>query len=1495
VIIEEKYCSGPVQKLLHRNLAEYWSSVYSSTPKSYVHPKTQTVEYAFRYVQSESLMDDDTGGTHPNVRRLGSEPWHLLGAEKWAEAIELVTSPDFIFAMTKDASLLDDLVDFCGDAIMALQSENDDENSSSTAVQEDSLKEATVSLVSALSKLREFHSFVLSNLSAIAQGPLKFISVAANMPKGSNIASETRLWAERNKKVIWADWVNRPKLENAPLPILTIRDSTKLHPFFFTYREMIKIPSSGREYLVAAGLREDLSRVVSVWELKTGERVTKIELERDGEFGYQLPLVGRVTQDGSRLVLASMEVLVFDMTEVAGEFHLTLRHRATEDYETQKSGKRFSRVLWTKNNEYLACVLNEEMEREVVCVQLRNSETLEVVATHKFAKTMLVLPSTKSHFVFADEDTNTEVWAIDVNAWAMKVASGIYMSGPDDIDAPLKLICTSPHEIYPLNVTSFAFHDNHIFKMLLPTSNNTVLNLLTFEHFTGTHSMVPIDVGVDVSKLDSATLSPDGNLIALAQCDKTEIKILHTNSFQTSSFSQNPSAKLYKSVFGVTYDENQNDMWDLQYVGFPQFSKDSKMILSDGENFSHQLWNITEGKIDSAPEYWPPQNGYTLQKFVKPLKVSKSDNDSGVKSISLHGYILNEGWSNLVVLDALGQEKRRINMLEYNTPQLKAHNLVTSIATHPSRPLALVTTSSSALHILDFGEDLNIPPYKRHFMTLGQSTLDLVSCVTFISEDIPESAAMNTSSKAIHHPHRVVFTTGHVDGTVVVWSYGWGTVSLLAKIKVESMNRIEELVISHDGERILVIPTRSAGCCVWNWRRRQPTMRQEELGMLTPPTSPKPSDGAHTGINTEIPELPKSKTEVSVPDLTAYRIPYQSHIIPVPTLNSCAAFNPANSKIVAIGGHQSLEVVEVSEITGEIWSCKLYTKNMSPVAVGWSVGGEYLIGLFEDRIVRVYRRYSSDEGEEIDKAEEKAGPGYHYGFEFVYTFPSLSPIVCGDILSLVPNTTAPLTKSVDGEERSKALGANGNTTGRHFVTFRDEAMHITILELCGNWEGNEVFKLKEKDLEDEMKKHGTWGRMKGFGTFGTWETDGNGSELDYEEDEIVDEDEDNVEEDGEGGEDGDNGTEGGDDGEELINGVGEEDEELMNSSGDFEDDAGNEEKPDLDVVSHNEDNSSNPGEISEANSDGGHIIDENDGDEEIECSDDEEEGEEDAEINPFKPSWKSKPIEAWSQFCNTYEDDLAICAAPTHLYAHKFKAAEFTKENENDGKTEEEIDAEHATKEEYDDEPMHVYLYPGVYRLWGQVNCKALKNPEDLKWNLEGNNVFKCVSGSDKGEDQDGSSGWDGFIGFERTLNLKDVLEKLLEEGKFKKSENVEKDENNDDEEGEDEEEPILFDLGRVVNYTRFFTFKLLECPNWLGPVFKVGSKIQCIFAVQVIINRFSVYLSTALCRRPGIVSRIMKSPKGVKNKVPENVTSSFKNGAAKKRRIFCSYIIPLI
>ncbi|KAJ3328086.1 hypothetical protein HDU76_010597 [Blyttiomyces sp. JEL0837] len=937
---------------VHRNLADFWSSKYAKVPKPYQPPSkdNKQTEEALRYVQTQELVAQDD---ECNIRRVGSEAWHLLAAGDFIEAVNRATDPEFVRAVTLgDDILVHDLIHFLRAAI------------THSKTQPVHVKESGV-----VSRLLEFHSFALANFGDLILGPVMYALAATSLPIGSTIGEVTRNWALEQGDLTWSDWVNRPAITDSPLPLITIRESA-INPYDPCYREIF-VHSSGVEIFVMVGARRDQSRVVTMWDIHTGRRIAKIVLPVEvGDDKGLISFVGRPSRRGTLLAIAGREL---DIVEILGndddDIEALLKTSVVVD--VGEDGAFMTRVVWSKDDRYLVGVITND-ESIVTRIQLLDAERLAVVDSFTPSVKVTLSGGCSTHLIFLDLESQTQFYTLSVDDW-VKLHEGAGQGvNVDPLQDGLKM----EFSLQNLRIGSLADHAEKLL-MLLPHPIDSTLSVYDISKYGGKVYTLPSNITVET--VQSTALSPDGTTAALVMKNSKEIKFHRLSPTLPQSL---------RSILGYMESDRDFGVYKGMYNGFVRFSPDGNMLITNGEMGSYQVWDLADGEINVPRKFTGSISVPTLDRPIVPIHRQIHG------AIDLVGFVVMEGCGTLSLLNVNGDVVNVVVIVADET----LVDLVTGLSAHSSLPMVLVSTVQGGLFLVDLYNGVASPSVRK-FMSIKDNIPDHVTCCAFVKSRVPHGENATKFS----------FATGHINGSVFVWTLRGSTISLATFITLPNAGRIHSLSCSTDGEMIAIMPTQLSYCAIWRWRK------------------------------------PLNRTQ---PALTALATASDSLSEICPT-DPIAIFCPVDSNLVAVSSAHELKLYHLDYERGKMYTLTLYDSLLARVvSMQWSADGNALVCLFDDKKIHVYLKdleSSSDDNDssadevtiddqstaventdnDEDEDEEDLNlPKFKFGWRHYYMFRCPSDI---------------------------QTGAVSLTTDRRHVIFRDESDEVTILELKGNW------------------------------------------------------------------------------------------------------------------------------------------------------------------------------------------------------------------------------------------------------------------------------------------------------------------------------------------------------------------------------------------------------------------------------------------------------------
>ncbi|KAJ3319817.1 hypothetical protein HDU76_000441 [Blyttiomyces sp. JEL0837] len=851
--IVQRYCSDPDEMLIiHKNLADFWSGKYSTEPKPYIKishiPSVLPEEiYENRYLREQPFLLS-TGNC--NIRRIGSEPWHLLYSNQFIKAVELVTNPNYVESVTIGGELMvEELIQFLLEAKQYAR------------FQPSEIKESGI-----IWKLNEFYSFVVSNVGNLVMGPKMYITAATSLPIGSQVAAVTRQWVDDNDEAIWADWLNRPSLSELPLPLITIREPSA-SGYNKQLREMCLTPSGEQFFYMLATDSMTLERMIIFWNVKTGQRAAKIVLPLETP-KWGVPFTGKSSRTGDKIVIASRHLICLELIVAGysrwdgdygnGEVEVFCREEVDLEFDDGKN-HHAGRIVWSKDDKYVAILVLHCVSSDVVGIQLRStSKGFKLVSKFVFDEELGALRTfgaCRTHLCFTDQETSTSFYTLDIDEWVESVESGA-----ESVSTLLKPGLKLNKSFDRQDLPSMA----QVPTVLIPDEESDRLAL--FNIVTG-ERVYTFPESIHIDQLRSTALSPDAKTAALVLKDSEEVQIHRIGA----------ANQFTRSILGYLNSSDEDDVFGLM-SGFTRFSPDSAMLITDGESLSSAA-----GIVGDSTQ--PPN-----------------------LVVHVMGVVTVEHLGILVILDMRGTVRAKLDIVvnEPSETDIQQSDLIMDICSHPTKPIVVVATAQGHIHLVDL-QNLDNPTTTNPIILKGVTPY--VTCCTIIN------------NKPGSNPTALTVATGHIDGSVYIWSILGPNVSIVTFTKVKDAGCIGNLTCSEDGERIVIVPTGTNFSAVWRWRA-----------------------SAGRGSPTNLIALEMNRDQFNFGE----------------TFEPIFRINPADASIVAVSCGKKLKMYRLDEETAQYVSQRLPTEGGRAITMEWCPDGSALICLLNNKKIRVYRKAGTD-------------------------------------------------------------------------------------------------------------------------------------------------------------------------------------------------------------------------------------------------------------------------------------------------------------------------------------------------------------------------------------------------------------------------------------------------------------------------------------------------------------------------------------------------------
>ncbi|KAJ3100246.1 hypothetical protein HK100_004737, partial [Physocladia obscura] len=723
--IIERYLKPETSKSFHANLADYWSSKYSGdVRKEYTKvekkgnkPDVVTKESEIRYVSEQPVFFQ--AFTKPNLRRLSQEPWHLLKAHRFQDLAKLLEDPKYILAIiVAGESFLRDILSVYDDFA-------NDKNHSEY-------------FTTGVFKFREF---LMSNFGRITRGTKEFIAIATDLPKNSHVGICVRKWAQKQPELLWLDRVNRPLEEPNIKPIMTMLDTSKVSAPSYSGKCWLVWPDSPKlkPLYVTVGLRSDFFRVVTFWDITKQQRVANFTFSSEkSPTDDPIPLVCCASPDGSKFAIGSGSLSLFSVIKGGSGVDLALLAEEHDLVDEVSSNRRIIGIRWTSNSKYIVfqVIFGDNVER----LELRDGETMERISRWE---------PPLQELVFAGDFNSTQVFIskqsqlllLDIDEWE---------KNPNTATPPFKESLKLP----------YIFEFNHQ-PCISVAKNSPLITLVNPENALEIWNIelscqVSTIPSFNVSNLFVAILNHDGTYIALSE--GSEVHIISLNGAETLL-----AGKLLSPI-QVTTDVKGFE----EFTGIPTFVPDGRHIITTGEGNSHLLWDLLNiQQMSTLNIQENSQKNDEIPHVQIPILAIMSGDVQ-------FGFAIKQSYGEFQLVDCNGD---RVGLVRVVDTENSESDLVLSADAHPSKPLAVVSTKTELLILIDLS-DFNQP------VLIKIKTDILITACTFFNTNYIKIA---TASKY---------------GAIEVWDYLNSTLTQVSSSTYNDIGFVRRLFPSPCGNYI---------------------------------------------------------------------------------------------------------------------------------------------------------------------------------------------------------------------------------------------------------------------------------------------------------------------------------------------------------------------------------------------------------------------------------------------------------------------------------------------------------------------------------------------------------------------------------------------------------------------------------------------------------------------------------------------------------------------
>ncbi|KAJ3187569.1 hypothetical protein HK101_009360 [Irineochytrium annulatum] len=776
--IHERYCSDLVEvQKLHSILADFFSGRYATEPKPYLKLQKHgpPIEMsALRFVRPQPF-----NGRQTNVRRVGSQAWHLIDAHRLSDAVGVLT--DIAFVREANAAQL------INDTLLCYRH---------------ALSHPILSKADRI-RMREFEAFLVSNLSGLSNsmGRGRLISFAANYPDSTLVMSAARDWVASDRDWMWTDVLSRPAKGEQPSPLATLLESGGMG---------LQVTSADAigDRVAIVGLYPHYVRVVTLWDITTGRRVGKVELPLEPWTDRSDPpdLHCRFSKGGDQIAVCGCEVFVVKILQVGEEWtdmDLVVKRapgagKLPVEVEAGELGSVSActgKLNWSADDAYLAVsyIMDDWSLWEA---RLYNSSTLDLVARFSPAdfgfESLLWRLGSRS---FAIYGKGNDVHCLDVSEWARTQAEGAAapMTVAATLDGPLGFD-------FPERC-SVALDDRQRLLVLSSAADNErpkKWRLIDLKRGGELLTEIPAPAGVT-----SSALSPDGSYLTFTVQNAKDVVVYEVPDIGDPVGRKKLEAGDLNVFFTAIRAGNNFRFGPFQEMNVTGFTSDGKHLLTDASNFAVSVWACEHGFERKRDKYKRPWNAPKLAMHSCAVQPST--------------WLVQGGFGTIYVLDENG---RRVGaplpLCEHGVENVipppdgeedhYAFDVIADLVGHSTRPLALAITPSGRAFLINLEDPSNPRVNQVTDAETDREAPHLTSCFFVMGGCKGDS--------------EIRFMTGDSLAGAKLWTYDvtrGGKAGVLKTLTIPDARPISRVAASVDGTTYAAVLLSMPTCVIWRW------------------------------------------------------------------------------------------------------------------------------------------------------------------------------------------------------------------------------------------------------------------------------------------------------------------------------------------------------------------------------------------------------------------------------------------------------------------------------------------------------------------------------------------------------------------------------------------------------------------------------------------------------------------------------------------------------